>query len=188
MNTKAPLPARTPSYEVIEGVDCALVPLGREGKQGTAVCEKADWDRYLFRGYSPNIRLNSSGNVVTGHRQSSQGRSKDVTVASVILGSKKGHRIRYADGNRCNLRSSNLSYRKGKGRPEAYRPNMPDPRKGSKKVHAECIVDDFEAAQRREQMTQEPMQHWELSLETDFDGMTLEEILALDEFKDFDLS
>lgn len=185
MNTKASLKGREPSFEVIEGVECALVPLGREGKHGIFTCEKADWDSYLDRGFSQNLTVNSSGVVVTTHRSSRSGRSNNVTFASLIMPDRKGHRIHYEDGDRRNLRRSNLSYRKGRGRAYEHRHNVPDPRKGTKKVLAVCIADDVEAAQRNDLMTQTSMQPWELPLETDISEMSLEEILALDEFGEF---
>ena len=128
---------------------CALVPLGKEGKQGRAIIETDDWDRYLANDYSPRLRLNSSGNVVTGLSQSARGRSCDTTVARIILRSqaKKGHRVRYVNGDPKDLRRKNLELVRGKGG-EALRPNMPDPRRGRRKVHPAFIANGEQADQR----------------------------------------
>lgn len=141
---------RQPSIRHIEGALCAVVPLGKKGKQGQATIEKADWDRYLENGYSPNLRLNSSGNVVTGHRQKAQGRSCDTTVARIILRSmiQKGQRIRYVNGDRLDLRRKNLELARGSGG-EALRPNMPDPRKGRRCVHPTFIANKEQVDQRK---------------------------------------
>lgn len=187
MHTKASLKGREPSYEVIEGVECALVPLGKEGKHGTFTCEKADWDSYLFRGYSPNLTVNSSGVVITTHRGSRAGRSNNVTFASLIMPARKGHRIHYRNGDRRDLRRSNLSYRKGRGRTYQSRTNVPDPRiRAGIKVFADNIPDLAEANRRKEIMRGDNTQPWELPLEDDLSGVgTLEELLELPEFRKY---
>lgn len=142
---------REPSFEAIDGVMCALVPLGKEGKQGRAIIETNDWDRYLANDYSPRLRLNSSRNVVTGHRQSARSRSCDTTVARIILRSqaKKGHRASYVNGDRKDLRRKNLVLVRGKGG-DALRPNMPDPRTGRREVHPAFIATKQQADQRKD--------------------------------------
>lgn len=106
-----------------------------------------------------------------------------MTFASLVMPDRKGHRVQYVNGDRRDLRRSNLSYQRGRGRAYERRHNVPDPRKGGRKVLADYIPDDIDSAQRKELMVTTSTQPWELSLATDFSEMTLDEILALEEFE-----
>lgn len=117
----------------MDGEPCVLVPLcGEAGEDAFALFEKYDWERYLANRYSPRMRVkNNSGIVVTNVRKSAKGRTRETTVARIILGCPEGFRIGYATDNKLDLRRCNLIPEKGRGGTFGQRPNVPDARIGS---------------------------------------------------------
>jgi len=190
MTTNLALKGRWPISEAIDGVQCVRVPLGRVGKQGEAIIEVEDWLSLQQRGYSPKLRLNNN-KVMTSHRDPG-GKSTTVTVASLIARPQDGYRVKFVNGNRLDLRKSNLSTQRGRSSAYRNRINQPDPRKGRMAIATEFIPDDKAQAdqwqnQLRDWKKNGGGQYRELPLPTDFEGMSREEILALDEFKKYKL-
>ncbi len=117
----------------VDGEPCVAVPLcGEAGEDEFALLEKYDWERYLANKYSPKMRVkNQSGIVVTNVRKSAKDRTRETTVARIILDCPEGIRIGYATENKLDLRRCNLIPEKGKGGTLGQRPNEPDARIGS---------------------------------------------------------
>ena len=104
--TKSPL--RPPIHTQVADKPTTLVPLA--GSDEPAIIDTADFQWLSAAGDSPNWRLNT---VVPGYayvRCGARGAGKLETVARLLLGANHipGSRIRYINGNRLDLRRSNL--------------------------------------------------------------------------------
>ena len=102
------------TIEVIkeDGRDLCLVPLGREGRKGTAKIWKDDLE-FLFRlGLSPSWGT-VLGAYVTAAARLAHG--QHVMVARVLMDAGVGQSIRYLDGDRSNLRRENIQVVTGSG-------------------------------------------------------------------------
>jgi hypothetical protein len=80
------------------------IPLGRSDDK--AIIAYDDFQRLAELGLSSNWHL--SGGNVCGYALRSYGRVK-VPVARLLLKARSGEKVRYADGNRLNLRRENIS-------------------------------------------------------------------------------
>lgn len=100
---------RQATIEDLDGEKCARVPLGNKGKHGTCVLNKDDYERLLFRRYPPNWRL-SNGNVIL-----SQAGNDNVPVARLVADAGDGERVQFKNGDKRDLRRTNLILVQGKG-------------------------------------------------------------------------
>jgi len=109
---------RPPAFTADDyGNPIARVPLAKGA--GTATIDRADWDRLLARGVSPNWYLGTSGigpNRKPAIRTTRRG--EIVQVARLILGATPNHRLVYRTSDRTDLRRVNISLKKVSARGE----------------------------------------------------------------------
>lgn len=93
-----------------DGGPIVLVPV--PGSLDPVTVDEADYDLILSHGFSPTWFLNGVGakyRYVRTHRRASVGATNNVQVARLVVPEvPRGCVIKYADGNRLNLRRANL--------------------------------------------------------------------------------
>lgn len=87
----------------LDGTELVLVPLAATGKEATI--EKSDYEFLVKLGVGQNWSLSGNG-YVGAHFDS----SRDY-VARILMGCRPDQRLSYADGDKLNLRRSNLKVR-----------------------------------------------------------------------------
>jgi hypothetical protein len=93
-----------------------LAHLAVNGTKDRAVLLADDLERILEAGWSTNWSLESTGGrhrYVLVWARGPSGKPRTLTVARLVAQAGKGQVVRYADGNRLNLRRENLLVRKG---------------------------------------------------------------------------
>lgn len=115
--TKTAVPKRLPLFTTDEhGQPIAVITLA-DGR--TARLDARDWEALLQRGVSPNWLLNSVGGGFAYVRAKTPGQ-RVVMVAREILGARPGEIAGYRNGDRMDLRRSNLMLsRGGRAKPRA---------------------------------------------------------------------
>ncbi len=111
--------SRRPACFRMEGDrQIAYVPLANN--RGTAELYAEDYHRIVEAGYSPDWHVT----VGNGHRAFVVTQYKDVSIiaARLIAGAMPGTRVKYADGNRFNLRRENLLLTEGPSKVDARIP------------------------------------------------------------------
>jgi len=77
-----------------------------------ALLDAEDFDRLMAAGVSPCWTLNRDGKMGIGYVRAPWGSDPRgrtlVSIAPLVLGTEPGQRVHYRDGNRLNLRRSNL--------------------------------------------------------------------------------
>ena len=106
---------RTPAFFTDDdGQQCARIPL--VGSNRCAILYAHDLDAITQRGYSPMMRVNYNKRGGEGYVRLSCWRGGTATnpiVARLVLGAPPRTAVSYRDGDRFNLRSSNLRLRRG---------------------------------------------------------------------------
>lgn len=119
------------------GQRLAHVALAGTNQRATLYTE--DLERILADGWSPFWSFTITDKTaprrkyVLVHGYNAKGRHRSITVARLVAEVSKGQRVKYADGDRLNLRRENLLMKKGGAwMPlESLRPN-----KGTQREHA----------------------------------------------------
>lgn len=104
-----------PEYTIdADGQRLAHVALARTDQRATMYAE--DLAQVLAAGWSPHWSLANTGGrfrYVLVYARNPKGRGRSLTVARLIAGVGKGQLVKYADGDRLNLRRENLLVQKG---------------------------------------------------------------------------
>lgn len=86
------------------------IPLGPSGSKGVASIDAEDFQFLVKLGLSPNWHVSPSGHPTAAAHRAPGGR---VTVSRVLLDAGEKQKVRFADGNPCNLQRSNLQLVEG---------------------------------------------------------------------------
>lgn len=110
--------------------DRHLVRIALANTEQRATMYAEDFHRWLAAGFSPFLSLTSTGGrhkYVLANVRSPRNTLRSLPLARWIAGAGRGERVRYADGDRLNLRRENLVIVKGGGSAKAavawLRPN-----------------------------------------------------------------
>lgn len=100
--------------EDVEGQECLFVPIGKKGKKGNFLCDKASWDYFVKLGYSPNTTFTFKGR----HVYFNDGK-KSKALARIFKRASPHEEIVYVNGDSVDLRLSKLGTRPRRGKAKA---------------------------------------------------------------------
>lgn len=91
-----------------EGTRLVRVPLGNSRQ--SAILNHSDFERIQAKGYTGGWYLNGAEGCSYVRVYAGDHRGEQTTVARLITNAPRGQGVRYMDGNRLNLRRSNLYF------------------------------------------------------------------------------
>ena len=106
---------RATTYYTRDARGNQLAHVAVNGTRDRAVLHADDLARILDEGWSPHWSLQNTGchRYVLVWAHGPKGKPRTLTVARLVANAGKGEIVRYADGDRLNLRRDNLLVRKG---------------------------------------------------------------------------